>query len=127
MKFCILLWLWGFLAASNGNYLHPDKEYAIVKVDEIHYRYFDNVDCTALDDSQFQTGLYYEGTPCENVSFFHFYFYQITFFVSPFVQANVKDRMCVCFRWTELKGKKSERHYSKMCGMCRDPNALILA
>ncbi len=42
-------------------------------------------------------------------------------------QAEINDRMCVCFRWTETVDGTATIHFSKMCGKCRDPNALILA
>ena len=58
----------GILSLASGFYLNYDKEYAILKVDDDHFEYFDYVDCSSLDDSLYTTGLYYEGTPCENVS-----------------------------------------------------------
>ena len=45
------------------------------------------------------------------------------------IQATAADNFCVCFRWideNQTKQHKDGRHFSKICGKCRDPNKLML-
>ena len=61
--------LWIFFICLNlafAKWRYPDKEYAIVPVEENEF--FDDVNCTDESDKDFQKGLYYDGTPCEMVS-----------------------------------------------------------
>jgi hypothetical protein len=45
------------------------------------------------------------------------------------LKATANENYCVCFRWkdqSKTRQHKNGRHFSKVCGKCRDPNALML-
>jgi len=46
-----------------------------------------------------------------------------------FLLAAANENYCVCFRWEDqnkTKQHKDGNHFSRVCGKCRDPNALTL-
>merc|ERR1711874_383685 len=101
----------GIFKSVLGNYdgitvIDNEDHYAVVKVDGGKYKDFINVDCS---QQIFEQGYYDDGTACKN--------------------ASANENYCVCFRWTDenqTKQHKDGTHFSKVCGKCRDPNALTL-